>query len=259
MRLSAVPNRRPAPASIEKFPVAPGPGPAPADPFVVAALVGARDPVTGLHLGRVGQIAYLFGRYLALPPPVIARLALGGYLHDIGKVDIPDSILKKPARLDAHEVAVMRTHPETGVRLLGDHPVHELVRAAVLYHHERPDGGGYPFGLRADQIPFDAKVVGIVDAFDAMTSDRPYRQGMTFERALQILEAHLGSQVDAHLGTLFLDFVRSGGLDPLATARPRSPVRTCEACGPTVFVPWEMVGQDAACCARCGSVPSVGG
>lgn len=253
---SAVPSLRPAPVGdLDDFPLVGGPAAHwRDDPYLYAALLGARDPVTGEHLGRVGQIAHLFAEEIGLTGPEVGRVALGGYLHDIGKLQIPDRILKKPSKLAADEDAVMRTHPELGNGLLGDHPVGELVRAAVLYHHEMPNGQGYPYGLRADQIPLDAKMVGLVDAFDAMTSDRPYRRRLPLDRVLAILEGGLGTQFDAELGARFLGLVRSGAVARLCARPPRAaPVLACASCGPTMLLRWDHPAGRPVFCPRCGA------
>jgi hypothetical protein len=110
-----------------------------------------------------------------------ARVGLGGFLHDLGKVGIPDAILRKPDRLSEDEYAVIKTHPAIGMRMLAGHPLAALVQEAVELHHERPDGQGYPRRLRGESVPAVARVVGICDAFDAMTSHRPYRQGIPLQ------------------------------------------------------------------------------
>ena len=107
-----------------------------------------------------------------------ARIAIGGFLHDLGKIGIPDAILRKRDKLTDDEMAIMKTHPDVGARLLAGHPLADLVRDAVLLHHETLDGSGYPKGIAGPDIPIAARIVGLCDAFDAMTSTRPYRAGM---------------------------------------------------------------------------------
>ena len=120
--------------------------------YVMASLVEARDPYTGGHLWRVSQFSHLTARDCGLGETDAARIALGGFLHDLGKVGVPDAILNKPDRLTAAEYDVIKTHPEIGSRLLSGHPLAEMVRAAVLSHHETPDGNGYPQRLSATAI-----------------------------------------------------------------------------------------------------------
>src|SRR6476620_1091189 len=144
--------------------------------LVMAWMVESRDPYTGGHLWRVSRLARLLAMCAHLPEPEVARIALGGFLHDLGKIGIPDHILRKPGRLTEAEYDVMQTHPEIGSRSLALHPLAHLVREDVLSHHERYDGKGYPKGLSGAMLPQEARIVGLCDAFDAMTSSRPYRQ-----------------------------------------------------------------------------------
>lgn len=142
--------------------------------FMMAWFFEARDPHTGGHLWRVSRYARLLGEEAGLPSADVARASLGGFLHDLGKIGIPDAVLRKTSALNADEFAIVRTHPEMGWRMLSGHPLADWVKDAVYSHHERPDGTGYPRGLHAEEIHQDARIVGICDAFDAMTSSRPY-------------------------------------------------------------------------------------
>jgi putative nucleotidyltransferase with HDIG domain len=145
-------------------------------------------------------------RTRALVGEVAVRLELGAeetwtarqaaVLHDIGKIHIPSSILCKPGKLSEHEWEIMRRHPEIGAEMLSGISGLERVRAAVLAHHERFDGRGYPAGLAGDEIPAEARLISVVDAYDAMTNDRPYRKALSHEEAITELEAGAGSQFD---------------------------------------------------------------
>jgi cyclic di-GMP phosphodiesterase len=150
-------------------------------------IVEARDGYTGDHCQRMAAFAAAFGAHLSLPPEDIAALHRGGYLHDVGKVGIPDSILLKPGRLTPEEFAIMKRHTAIGDALCGDLRLLRPVRPITRHHHERWDGSGYPDGLRGDDIPFLAQITSIVDVYDALTSDRPYRKALTKEAALQEL------------------------------------------------------------------------
>jgi len=195
--------------------------------YVMASMVEARDPYTGGHLWRVSQYSRILATNHGLPDTDVARIALGGFLHDLGKVGVPDAILNKPDRLSHEEYAVIKTHPEVGNRLLSEHPLAELARAAVLSHHETPDGKGYPQRLIGKDIPIDARIVGICDAFDAMTSNRPYRRGMPVAKALAIIEDNLGTQFDAALGRLFLELGHTGALDHIVEHANGDLLRGC--------------------------------
>lgn len=170
----------------------------------LSMIVEARDPYTGGHLWRVSQFSKLLAQQAGLSRRDIALCEVGGFLHDLGKIGVPDAILNKPDRLTDGEYDVIKTHPSVGGKLLSNHPLANLAFEAVVGHHERPDGKGYPHGLAGDVIPEVARIVGIADAFDAMTSTRAYRKGMPMEKAFGIIGGELGSQFDAQLGRHFL-------------------------------------------------------
>lgn len=220
--------------------------------LVMAWMVEARDPYTGGHLWRVSRFGHLLATALALPPADTARIALGGFLHDLGKISVPDHILGKKERLTDEEYSVIKTHPEVGWRMLAGHPLASLVEAAVRSHHETPDGKGYPRGLSGEAVPIDARIVGICDAFDAMTSTRPYRRGMPVEQALQIIEQNLGRQFDTACGERFIALGRSGQLDHIVGHSDEGiPLRSCLACGPTLVVQRSHKAGDHLYCPSC--------
>ncbi|MEN6586783.1 MAG: HD-GYP domain-containing protein [Sulfuricella sp.] len=222
--------------------------------YVMASMVEARDPYTGGHLWRVSQFSRILATDSKLPDTDVARIALGGFLHDLGKVGVPDAILNKADRLSDEEYAVIKTHPEVGSRLLSEHPLAELARAAVLYHHEMPNGNGYPHRLSGLDIPLDARLVGICDAFDAMTSNRPYRRGMPVAKALSIIEENLGAQFDHELGSRFLNLGHAGALAPIVGfTEPGIPVQECPICGPTIVVRRRNQTGDHVYCRHCGN------
>lgn len=174
---------------------------------VVRALVNAveaRDPYTCGHSERVAQ----FGRCLAASNgetiAVCDRIYLTGLLHDVGKIAIPDGVLQKPGHLDENERAIIETHTEAGWRILHQLEALRDVLPGVLYHHEHFDGNGYPDGLAGENIPLDGRILAVCDAFDAMTSDRPYRDGMPVEKALKILQGGAGSHWDPKLIEAFV-------------------------------------------------------
>ncbi|NMG44575.1 HD domain-containing protein [Aromatoleum toluvorans] len=221
--------------------------------LVIAWIVEARDPYTGGHLWRVSRYAELLAEKAGLGYAEVARVTIGGFLHDLGKIGIPDAILRKPASLDADELATIRTHPEIGARLLAAHPLAALVLPTVESHHERPDGRGYPRGLPGDEIPLDARLVAICDAFDAMTSTRPYRVGMPIDTALDIVGAHLGTQFDTGLGTHFLALADSGVLAHIVGHSDDGiPLQSCLMCGPTLVLTRASAPGDVVHCRSCG-------
>jgi putative two-component system response regulator len=178
--------------------------------FVALALtIEARDPYTMGHCERLSRTAVGLGRALGLGIDDLSALHRGGYLHDIGKVGVPDSVLLKPAPLTAEESALMRRHPEIGDSLCAPLQSLRSVRPIILGHHERLDGSGYPNGLRGDEVPLLAQIVGIVDVYDALTSRRPYRDALSHDEAVEFMmeETHAGRfnprYVQAFLETLF--------------------------------------------------------
>jgi putative two-component system response regulator len=155
----------------------------------LALTIEARDRCTEGHCQRLASYAAALGRDLALSDDEIKALARGGFLHDIGKVGVPDAILLKPARLTRAEYAVMKEHAVIGDRLCGELRSLRSVRPIVRHHHERLDGSGYPDGLRGDRIPLLAQITAIVDVFDALTTARPYKIAVSAPRACEELAA----------------------------------------------------------------------
>ncbi|GAB3477173.1 hypothetical protein GCM10027340_04970 [Marinomonas epiphytica] len=218
----------------------------------MAWFVEARDPYTGGHLWRVSQFAYLVAKQSGLSEAQAAQISLGGFLHDLGKIGIPDSILHKPGRLTEEEYAVIKTHPEVGFRLISDHPFAEVVKDAVLNHHERPDGKGYPNGVSGKQLTAMAKIVGICDAFDAMTSSRPYRSGMAEEKALSILEQERDRQFDGEFVDAMLALGKAGELKHIIGHSDEGiPLHNCPVCGPTLVVKKGHHNGDKIHCKSC--------
>ncbi|MGE0674300.1 MAG: HD-GYP domain-containing protein [Methylibium sp.] len=219
----------------------------------MAWVVEARDPYTGGHLWRVSRYAALLCEHAGTSLSVCARVSIGAFLHDLGKVGIPDAILRKPAALTEDEHAVIQTHADVGARLLAGHPLASWALDAVQAHHERPDGRGYPRGLRGTAIPYAARVVALCDAFDAMTSTRPYRAAMPVKQALERLDACLGSQFDEALGRHFLALGAEGLLDHIAAHSDDGiPLQHCVMCGPTLVLRREQSAGDPVFCRNCG-------
>jgi putative nucleotidyltransferase with HDIG domain len=159
--------------------------------------LAVRDTSTEEHTRRVALLAAQVGEELRLPPAVRRDLAVGGLLHDIGKLAVPLEILTKPGALDDEEFAEIRRHPETGRRLLEElggfpAPVHRLVSD----HHERLDGTGYPRGLEGADLPIETRILAVCDVYDALVSDRVYRAAWPRERALALLHAESGTGYD---------------------------------------------------------------
>jgi putative two-component system response regulator len=165
-----------------------------------------KDNETGLHVIRMSHYAHLLGLAAGLGPARADDLLNASPMHDVGKIGIPDSILKKAGCLDPDERQVMRTHTTIGADIIGHH-AHGLLamaRNVALTHHEKWDGTGYPAGLAGEDIPFEGRIVAVVDVFDALTSRRPYKQAWPVERAVDFLRDQRGKQFDAALVDLFL-------------------------------------------------------
>ncbi len=152
--------------------------------FAVARAVEARDEGTGDHCDRLSLLGARLGQHMGLDPESVKTLRRAGYLHDIGKIGIPDAVLLKPDKLDEAEWVVMRSHVEIGVQICAPLRTLRPVLPIILHHHERRDGSGYPDGLSGDDIPLLARVFQVVDVFDALTNDRPYRKALSAEDAL---------------------------------------------------------------------------
>jgi putative nucleotidyltransferase with HDIG domain len=171
---------------------------------VLAQAVEMRDQYTGGHTARVTEYSLLLAEKLSLPPEEINLIRMGTPLHDIGKIGIEDKILKKPGKLDKEEYEIMKTHTTLGATILQQVPDLLPIIPIVRSHHERWDGLGYPDALKGDKIPRLARIVGVADAFDAMTSDRPYRPGMAAEVAFAEIDKWKGKQFDPECAAAFL-------------------------------------------------------
>ncbi|MBA2517880.1 MAG: diguanylate cyclase, partial [Solirubrobacterales bacterium] len=162
----------------------------------LAATLEAKDSYTANHARSIADLAVDLGRTMHLEEDELRDVHYGALFHDIGKIAIPDAILNKPTELDEEEMSVIREHPLVGERILAPLAFLSDVRRIVRHDHERWDGDGYPDGLRGDDIPLGARIVFVVDAFDAMTSDRPYRKAMSRSRARREMQRHVGTQFD---------------------------------------------------------------
>ncbi|KAB2924421.1 MAG: HD domain-containing protein [Dechloromonas sp.] len=172
---------------------------------VLGAAIAKRDSDTGDHNYRVTLYAIRLGDAVGLAAGEMRQLILGAFLHDVGKIGISDNILLKPGRLTAEEFAVMRTHVALGVDIVEQSDWLQGARAVIEGHHEKFDGSGYLRGLRGNQIPLNARIFAIVDVFDALTSQRPYKEALPLEQALSIIGKDAGSHFDPQLVERFLD------------------------------------------------------
>lgn len=174
----------------------------------IRAIVNAieeKDEYTKGHTERVTEYSLLIGKKLGLSNDELKNLELCALLHDVGKIGIPDSILRKPGKLTKEEYLVIQSHPVRGVRIL--EPIENItpILPGIKHHHERYDGRGYPDGLDGLNIPLYARIIAVADAFDAMTSDRPYRKGLSIEIAKKEIEENKGTQFDPKCADVFLE------------------------------------------------------
>ncbi len=177
---------------------------------VIAALanaVEAKDSTTEMHCQRLAGLAHQLGMSAGLEPASLKGLVFGALLHDIGKIGVSDAILNKPGPLSREEWAEMRLHPLIGERICEPLATASQFSAIVRHHHERWDGAGYPDGLRGERIPMGARIVGLVDAFDAIIHERPYRPARSVDEAIEELKRKSASQFDPDLVRLFLPLI----------------------------------------------------
>lgn len=168
---------------------------------VLAQALNERDDYTRRHCDRVIELAGSFGRACGLVNGDLHTLRLCGRFHDIGKIGIPDHVLRKPGRLDAADWELMRSHPERGERIVAAINVDGVADIArgVRHHHEHFDGGGYPDGLAGEDIPYISRMIAIVDGYDAMAADRPYHPGRKHDEIMAIMRGEAGSKYDPYL------------------------------------------------------------
>lgn len=174
---------------------------------VLDALITAvdnKDHYTRKHSEDVTEYALWIAAELGLPEETMRTLRIGGLLHDVGKIGVPDEILRKPGRLTPEEFENMKRHPRLGELIVGGIPGMESILDVVRSHHERWDGKGYPDQLSGEQIPFMGRLLAVADAFSAMTTDRPYRKGLAFDAALEEIRANIGTQFDPIMAEAFL-------------------------------------------------------
>ena len=187
---------------------------------MVALGLKVKDREARAHNLRVARLCVHIGRQMSMSAVELRVLARAGLMHDIGKLGIPDAVLGKHSALDESEWSLMRTHPEMGLTLLDRAGQSSREVLAVLYHHERLDGSGYPYGLRAEAIPIEARIVAVADTYDALTSDRPYRKACTEMEARRVLVEEAKTRLDSRAVSALL-----GALDSNVSTYGTSPRR----------------------------------
>lgn len=173
----------------------------------LADAIDKRDPYTFDHSSRVAQYAERVAIAMRLPDELIDQITDAARIHDLGKMGITNAILYKPDSLDSKEREDFQRHPVIGAEIVGRFPLYREGRELVMYHHEHYDGGGYPCGLAGDQIPIGARIIAVADAFDAMTSDRPYRNALSYKEAIEELRRCAGTQFDPKVVETFIQSI----------------------------------------------------
>ena len=184
---------------------------------MLAAAIDEKDPYTRGHSDRVAKYSVMLGTQLGLSPEDLDRLRISALLHDVGKIGVDDRVLKKPGALTPEEFEVMKQHPSKGANIM--RPVAQLkdMLPGIELHHEHMDGGGYPYGLRGDEIPLMARIISVSDVLDAMTTNRPYQSAMELAQALDRIRSLTGKKFDARVVEALEVVVRTGKLRLTAT------------------------------------------
>jgi putative two-component system response regulator len=180
--------------------------------FMLAQAVEAKDAYTEGHLRRLRAYGARLAAACRLSPGEVQAVRYGGILHDIGKIGVDEAIIRKPGPLTPEEAAQMRRHPEIGAQIISQMRFAREVAPIISAHHEYWDGSGYPRGLAGEEIPIGARIITIVDAYDAMTTDRPYRAALSQEEAVRRLREARGTQFDPQVLDIFLGLVESGAI-----------------------------------------------
>jgi HD-GYP domain-containing protein (c-di-GMP phosphodiesterase class II) len=197
----------------------------------LAEAIDEKDPYTKGHSIRVNRFAVIIGRYLGLSREDLKALHVSSLLHDVGKIGIDDAILKKPAALTPDEFDIMKTHPERGAKIMGRIPQMKNTVPGMRFHHERWSGGGYPLGLKGEEIPLQARIVAVADTFDAMTTDRPYQRALPVADAVARINDMKGVHLDPQVVEAFNRAFEAGEFDGSLTSLS-SPVTEEEISAP---------------------------
>jgi len=178
----------------------------------LAIAIEAKDPYTEGHVDRVASYAVVLGKEMGLTPSELRLLREGAVLHDVGKIGVRESVLLKPGPFNEDELNQVKAHPILGEKICRPLQQDRLILQVIRHHHERYDGSGYPDGLRGENIPLAARIMAVVDAYDALTSDRPYRARLSRDEALQILKDEAGKQFDPRIARAFVSMLETGRL-----------------------------------------------
>jgi putative nucleotidyltransferase with HDIG domain len=179
---------------------------------MLAAAIDEKDPYTRGHSDRVAKYSVMVGQQLGLSPEELDKLRISALLHDVGKIGVDDRVLKKPGALTAEEFQIMKQHPSKGANIM--RPVAQLkeMLPGIELHHEHVDGKGYPYGLKAEEIPLMARIIAVSDTLDAMTTNRPYQSAKEIDDALQVIHKLAGSKFDLKVVAALEAVVQAGKL-----------------------------------------------
>jgi diguanylate cyclase (GGDEF)-like protein/putative nucleotidyltransferase with HDIG domain len=194
--------------------------------YALVSAVEAKDPFTYGHSKKVNTYAVALAEAIGLSPDDIFRVSTAALLHDIGKIGVPDKVLNKKGKLNAEEWNAIKAHPKLGATIIGNIPSLVPCVRCILHHHERWDGGGYPDGLKGEEIPIEARILAIADSFEAMTSARPYRPALPHEEILKELRQGAGLQFDPKLVEVFLRIIEGGLAERVKTGQDLSSGQT---------------------------------
>lgn len=194
--------------------------------YMISDALGQKDSYTQAHAQRVAAYAERLAQRMGMPDRQIRQVVMGGMLHDVGKLALSDRIFSsKQAALSDELLGEVQSHPLIGAALLNNVACDAAIVEVVLYHHERMDGSGYPFGLQADQIPISAMLVSVADCFDAITTDRPYQRRKSRAHAFAILKQMAGIALPQDMVALMIEEIQANGMEPIMTIIPsRTPL-----------------------------------
>ncbi len=223
--------------------------------LALARTIEAKDPYTAGHTWRVANYGRMLATALGYSSRQVGELTIAGCLHDIGKIAVPDEILTKPGELTPEEELIMQRHPRDGYDFLRFDRDFMGALDVVLMHHEAYDGSGYPIGLDGENIPPSARLFAIVDAFDAITSSRPYRGALDPEIGIEAILSGRGVQFDPEMADRFVELYRQGALvDIIGHSDFGVRVGRCPTCGPVIEVRADHNPGDALTCRVCGAI-----
>ena len=207
----------------------------------LAAAIDGKDPYTRGHSERVARFSIAIAERMNLPGNEIEKLRVSALLHDVGKIGIDDNILKKPGHLTPEEFEIMKQHPQKGYKIMSHIPAMKEFLPGMYMHHEMIGGGGYPQGLKGEEIPMQARIISVADTFDAMTTDRPYQKGMKVEEAVTLIKSFIGTRYDGRVVAALIESCEDGQIGA-GTVRLRS--RRAPAANPNFLE--EGRGEQAA-------------